>query len=161
MRVTEKYVFFWETADIYSNWYPARFRFEGHTFTNSEQAMMYEKAKLMGDTASMGKILKTTNPKKVKQLGREIKPWNEKLWEKNRLPIMTKICLVKFRANPVLKQELLNTGDKIIVEASPYDIIWGIGMRDDDDGVENPKKWKGLNLLGKALMAVREQLKNE
>ncbi len=158
MRETDKFVFFWETADIYSNWYPSKFRMEGNTFANSEQAMMYEKAKLMGDEMSMAKILKTTNPKKVKELGRKVKPWKEDLWKKHRLEIMTKVCLAKFKANPTLTEKLKATGDKILVEASPYDDIWGIGMRDSDEGVENPKKWKGLNLLGIALMNVRKLL---
>jgi ribA/ribD-fused uncharacterized protein len=158
MRETEKFVFFWETADIYSNWYPAKFRMDGHTFANSEQAMMYEKAKLMGDESSIAKILKTTDPKKVKKLGREVKPWKEDLWKKHRLEIMTRVCLAKFKSNPTLTEKLKATGDKILVEASPYDDIWGIGMRDSDAGVENPKKWKGLNLLGQALMNVRKML---
>lgn len=156
MRETEKFVFFWETADIYSNWHPAKFRMNGHTFANSEQAMMYEKAKLMGDENIMAKVLKTTNPKSVKALGREVKPW-----KKHRLEIMTNICLAKFKANPTLTEQLLATGNKIIIEASPYDNIWGIGMRDSDEGVENPKNWQGLNLLGEALMNVRKVLKQE
>lgn len=158
MRETEKFIFFWETADIYSNWYPAKFRMNGITFANSEQAMMYEKAKLMGDEVSMAKILKTSNPKEVKKLGRNVHPWKEDTWKKHRLEIMTQICFAKFKANPTLSQKLKDTNDKILVEASPYDDIWGIGMRDSDAGVENPKKWKGLNLLGKALMNVRSML---
>ena len=109
----------------------------------------------------MAKILKTTNPKEVKALGRDVKPWKEDLWKKHRLNIMTNICLAKFKANPALTEQLLATGNKIIVEASPYDNIWGIGMRDSDDGVENPKNWQGLNLLGEALMNVRKILNED
>jgi ribA/ribD-fused uncharacterized protein len=159
MRETEQFIFFWATSEIYSNWHPARFRMNGHTFAHSEQAMMFEKAKLMGDTQMMAKILKTTNAKKVKELGRDVKPWKQGLWEKHRLSIMIKVCYAKFSANPVLQEELLSTGNKILVEASPYDDIWGIGMKEDDPGVENPKKWQGLNLLGQALMSVRTMLR--
>ena len=161
MRTTDKYIFFWGNSDIYSNWHPAKFRLEGNTLANSEQAMMYEKAKLMGDEKTMAKILKTTNPKKVKELGREVNPWKESLWEKHRLNIMVKVCYVKFKENPTLMAELLATEDKIIVEASPYDKIWGIGMREEDEGIENPKKWQGLNLLGQALMIVRNMLRTQ
>lgn len=159
MRVTDNFVFFWGNSDIYSNWHPARFRMDGHTFANSEQAMMYEKAILMGDSETAAKILKTPNPKAVKALGREVRFWNEKLWENNRVRIMVKVCLAKFEANSELTREMLETGDRVIVEASPYDKIWGIGMRENDEGVENPKKWQGLNLLGVALMRVRSILR--
>lgn len=161
MRVTDQYVFFWGNADIYSNWHPARFRMDNHTFANSEQAMMYEKAQLMGDTETAAKILKTPNPKAVKALGREVRFWNENLWETNRVRIMVKVCLAKFKSNSELTRQLLETGKRVIVEASPYDKIWGIGMRENDEGVENPKNWQGLNLLGVALMEVREILYKE
>jgi ribA/ribD-fused uncharacterized protein len=72
---------------------------------------------------------------------------------------MIKVCYAKFIANPVLQEKLLSTGNKILVEASPYDDIWGIGMKEDDPDVENPKKWQGLNLLGQALMSVRTMLR--
>lgn len=159
MRITDKFVFFWGNADIYSNWHPAKFIHDSHSFANSEQAMMYEKAKLMGDTNSMAKILKTTNPKKVKELGRNVTPWVESKWVGHRLSIMIKVCLSKFKSDEYLRDQLLATGDRIIVEASPYDKIWGIGMREEDDGVENPKNWDGLNLLGEALMIVRDMLR--
>lgn len=158
MRETEKFVFFWETADIYSNWHPSKFEMQGNQFVNSEQAMMYEKAKLMGDLNIMEKVLQTKNPKDIKALGRQVTPWNEDLWQKHRLEIVTKVCLAKFRTNPDMAQKLKNTGGKIIVEASPYDKVWGIGMKDNEEGVENPANWKGLNLLGEALMKVRAML---
>lgn len=161
MRITEQFVFFYATSEIYSNWHPAKFRLAGHTFANSEQGMMFEKAKLMDDSVRMAKILKTPNPKKVKELGRDVKPWKEGLWQKKRLNIMVKVCYAKFRANSSLKEELLATGDRIIVEASSSDTIWGIGMSEDDNDIENPKSWKGLNLLGQALMIVREMLRKE
>jgi ribA/ribD-fused uncharacterized protein len=81
MRETEQFIFFWATSEIYSNWYPARFRMNGNTFAHSEQAMMFEKAKIMGDTQMMAKILETTNAKKAKELGRDVKPLKQRLWE--------------------------------------------------------------------------------
>lgn len=158
MKETEKFVFFWETKDIYSNWHPSKFEMEGNIYVNSEQAMMYEKAKLMGDTVIMEKVLKTENPKDIKALGRQVSPWNEELWQRHRLEIVTKVCLAKFRCNPDMAEKLKATGGKIIVEASPDDKVWGIGMKDNEPGIENPLNWKGLNLLGEALMKVRAMI---
>ena len=156
MRETDRHIFFW--GSVFSNWYPVTFEYDHHSFANSEQAMMYEKAKLMGDTYSLNKILRTKNPKIVKQLGREVKPWDESLWVRNRERIMVEICYAKFSSDPFLKKTILDTGSKILVEASPYDTIWGIGMGSWEKGIDNPSNWKGLNLLGKSLMTVRGML---
>ncbi len=119
---------------------------------------MYEKAKLMGDTKSVEKILKTTNPYLVKKYGREVKPWNEILWQQNREKIMVDVCFSKFTSSPILREVLLETGNLILVEASPKDRIWGIGLGENYPGIEDPKNWRGLNLLGKSLMTVRDML---
>jgi ribA/ribD-fused uncharacterized protein len=145
----------------FSNWYPARFEKDGLTFENTEQYMMYRKAMLMGDREMAAKILKTPDPKSVKALGRKVKNWDENKWVNNREQIMFDGCLAKFSApeNLTMKQMLLSTGDKRLAEASPYDKIWGIGMRDTAPGVNDPKNWKGLNLLGKALDKVKNLIK--
>lgn len=158
MKITNEHVFFWGNQDVFSNWYPVKFRLYGQVFANSEQAMMYAKACLMGDQVSADAILKTSDPRKAKAIGRKITPWNEALWVESRMPIMVEILSEKF-SNSSLKAKLLATGDKKIVEASPYDKIWGIGMGENDPGVDDSDNWDGLNLLGEALMIVREKFK--
>lgn len=160
MKITNKFLFFYGTAEVFSNWHPVAFSMNGVTFRNSEQAMMYYKAKLMGDTTSMVKILNTPDPYAVKKLGREIKPWDDHKWNSDKLNVMVDILVHKF-SSEALKEALLSTGELELVEASPYDKIWGIGMREDDDGVENKKNWKGQNLLGIALMNARSILKGQ
>lgn len=141
-----------------SNWYPSKFTKDGIDFSNTEQYMMYRKALLMGDASSAQKIVSQPNPKKVKSLGRKVKPWDEKLWIEHREQIVYDGCLAKFSQNPDMLQVLLSTVGKKCVEASPYDRVWGIGMRATSPGVNDSKNWKGLNLLGKTLDKVRASL---
>lgn len=145
----------------FSNWYPAEFEKDGIRFSNTEQYMMYRKALLMGDDEIAKEVLSTPDPKSVKALGRKVRNWNEDLWVKNRERIMFDGCLAKFSApeNAKMHAELLSTGNKVIAEASPYDKIWGIGMRSTDKGADEVRKWKGLNLLGATLMKVRDTLR--
>lgn len=159
MLQTPTYLFFYATSEIYSNWHPCRFRYDGLVFANSEQAMMYAKAKLMNDKESIIKIKKEPDPYKVKRLGRSIKPWNESLWISKRLSLVSDILYAKFSSNSLLKEQLLATNDLILVEASPSDKIWGIGLDENHPDIHNKKKWKGLNLLGQALMNARENIK--
>ena len=161
MLITDKYLFFYATSEIYSNWHPAKFKYDNIVFSNSEQAMMYAKAKLMGDNDSIKKIKKTSDPYKVKRLGRSIKPWKEQLWISKRLSLVIDILYAKFSSNETLRNELLGTDDLYLVEASPSDKIWGVGLDESDPAIHNKKNWKGLNLLGEALMQVREKIKKE
>lgn len=161
---TDEYVFFW--AGPFSNWHAAEFsmpwrEFQNHKFNCSEQAMMWLKADLFGDEESKEKILKSKDPKKQKELGRAVKGYVEEEWVAVRQEYSDYFLLRKFAQNDDLLLILLETGTKTIVEASPYDTIWGIGM-----GVNNypeildRNKWRGLNLLGESLMRVRTILSN-
>lgn len=161
MLTTNTHLFFYATSEIYSNWHPCRFRYDNMVFSNSEQAMMYAKAKLMKDEASIIKIKKQPDPYLVKRLGRKISPWNESLWISKRLALVSDICYAKFSSNEEFKKILLDTGDLILVEASANDKIWGIGLDETQPEIHNKKKWKGLNLLGQALMNARERIRNE
>jgi ribA/ribD-fused uncharacterized protein len=158
MLITEQYLFFYSTTEVYSNWYPCRFRYDKITFANSEQAMMYAKAKLMKDEDSMAKIKKESDPFKVKRLGRNITPWKEALWVSKRLEIVSDICYEKFKSNSELRETLLNTNNLHLVEAASNDKIWGVGMDEDNPKILNRKNWNGLNLLGEALMNARKKL---
>ena len=99
-----------------------------------------------------------SDPKEIKALGREVRNFDESIWQNYRMEIVITGNLHKFMDNEDLREFLLSTGDKILVEASPYDTVWGIGMKEDDPDCRNPRLWKGENLLGFALMDVREKL---
>lgn len=153
-----KYVFFWN--GIYSQWYPSIMVIDGLTFTSCEQYMMYMKAITFNDEEIAEEILNNENPSIIKKLGRQIKNFDRAIWDSVCLAIVYKGNLAKFSQSEPLKKQLLATGNKIIVEASPYDKIWGIGMAEGDVGIDNPTNWKGLNLLGNAIMLVRNELSN-
>lgn len=120
---------------------------------------MYEKAKLFGADKIADKILKAQTPKACKDLGRSREiPFDNDIWEANRKEIFEDILFHKFRTNAKSEREILSTGDRILVEASPFDKIWGIGMDENHPDAENPSKWKGLNLLGEVLMEVRKKI---
>lgn len=152
---TEDAVFFWESDSCFSNWAPAEFTLQGIKYENSEAALMYTKALVFGDTEAVDLILKDQNPWKVKRIGRGVRGFDHKTWEAVRFNFMTQILIEKFRQNPDMKQELMSTLDLEIVEASPYDRIWGIGLAPDDDRIYDRSNWDGQNLLGKSLMEVR------
>ena len=156
MKTTDKFVFFWQ--GIYSNWNPATFVMDGISFFNSEKAFMWLKAMFFGDTDTARLIVETESPKAAKDLGRLVKGYDDAKWNEVRLAMMCKAVYSKFSQDSALKATLLATGTRILVEASPYDKVWGIGMAENDAGVEDEANWKGLNLLGKALGIVRENL---
>lgn len=160
-----KYVFFWGhqpskngdiTAACFSQWYGATFVVDGERYPTAEHFMMAEKAALFGDQDARARILKAPNPGAAKALGREVLGFDEALWVENRFDIVVRANRHKFEQNPDLQQFLLGTGSRILVEASPVDRIWGIGLAQDDEKASNPNLWRGLNLLGFALMQVRD-----
>jgi len=159
MRTTDTHIFFWGSE--FSNWYPCIFMYEGERFNNSEQAFMWEKARYFKDEVSAAAILRETNPKYAKALGRKVKGFDVDKWAIISYIYMVGACYAKFKQNEDLKKIILATGDKILVEASPYDKIWGIGLAEDNDDVLDETKWRGMNLLGKALMVVRRTIKEE
>jgi ribA/ribD-fused uncharacterized protein len=152
------YVFFWGIKDgPFTQFFPTKFVENDLTFTSCEQYMMYNKAKYFKDDINANKIIKESAPIKIKMLGRQVKGFNEDEWKKVREDIVYKGNYLKFSQNPDLKLLLLATKDKILVEAAPNDAIWGIGFN-SENALNNKNKW-GLNLLGKALMKVRNDLK--
>ena len=159
MKTTDTHIYFWN--GIYSNWHPAPFT-DPNTktaFVNSEQAFMWYKAMHFHDTGTADKVLLTSDPKAVKALGRLVKNYDESKWKEVRYNIMVDVNYYKFSQNEAMKQELLASGDKVIVEASPYDKIWGVGLLEDDPLILDEKNWQGENLLGKAIMDVRKLLR--
>lgn len=120
---------------------------------------MAEKARLFGDKEICAKIMESTEPNKIKALGRKVKNFDQAVWDACKYSIVLNGNYLKFIQNPKLKEFLLSTGDKVLAEASPYDGIWGIRMGEKSPNVRNPMEWQGENLLGFALMEVREELR--
>ena len=141
-----------------SQWYAVHFEFEGVKYFSAEQYMMAEKAKLFNDTLNYDRIIDSKSPGQAKQFGREVIGFDEKVWKDNRCEIVKKGNLAKFGQNQELKQYLLETKNRVLVEASPVDIIWGIGLSKDSEDCQNPLLWRGENLLGFTLMEVRDKL---
>lgn len=153
----ENFVLFWKSDSIYSNWHTRNcsFIWRGIRFFNSEAALMYAKAEFFGDRVVMEKVLKNQNPFVVKGLGREVTPYVDAQWSAARYQLMIEILIEKFSQNRHLLEELLATGTRTLVEASPVDKIWGVGLAPENPLAQDPSKWRGQNLLGKALMEVR------
>jgi ribA/ribD-fused uncharacterized protein len=151
--------FFFFAGGWLSQWYKCDFTVDGQKYNCAEQWMMAEKSRLFKDEKTRQDILKEQSPRAQKILGRLAKPFNGKLWDLNKEQIVYEGNRAKFSQNPHLKKLLLETGDKHIVEASPWDTIWGIGLAANDPRAKDPTKWRGQNLLGKALMRVRNDLK--
>ena len=159
-KVTDTHVYFWGDPTL-SNWGPSEFDHCDQHFYNSEQAYMWEKAMFFDDFETADKILVTDNPSSAKDLGRQVKNYDDKQWATVRYDYMVEVCLSKFKQNPERLETLLSTGDRVLVEASPHDRIWGVGLHWTDEEILDEKNWKGLNLLGKALMEVRNNIKNQ
>ncbi|UOQ66239.1 NADAR family protein [Hymenobacter volaticus] len=162
-----KYVFFWGHTgqpggvvgkECFSQWYPAAFTLDGDTYATTEHYMMAEKARLFGDEVTRTAILTATHPNEAKKLGRTVQNFDASRWEAARFNIVVQGNVAKFSQHPTLREFLRQTGSRVLVEASPVDAIWGIGLAQDSPHASNPAEWQGLNLLGFALMEVREQL---
>lgn len=143
---------------VFSNWYKAPFILHGLSFANSEQWMMYCKASLFKDEYAVDKILKTSDPSEVKQLGRSVKNYNDQLWKEQRYDLVKEGVFAKFDQNIELGTVLLETKDLLLVECSQMDKQWGIGYFANAPECINPSLWKGQNLLGLMLMDVRHTL---
>jgi hypothetical protein len=162
---TGEMILFWQPDSIYSNWYPntplVLAEYPKLKFDNSEAAFMFLKAKAFGDDVMALMILNNQDPWETKKMGRRINAYNEEKWAEVREDAMFAACYAKFSQNEDLKAELLSTGTLLLVEASPVDKIWGIGLAPNEPRARRVETWQGLNLLGKILMEVRTVLVNE
>ncbi|GAB3501855.1 NADAR family protein [Emticicia fontis] len=165
-----KFLFFWGhqpakdgtiTKTCFSQWWLSSFVVDGITYATAEHWMMAKKAEIFKDEEILNKILSAKSPAEAKKLGRKVRNYQEEIWLANRYTIVKQGNFHKFSQNQALKDFLLDTAERVIVEASPVDSIWGIGMATDYKDIENPEKWKGLNLLGFALMEVRDELRKQ
>ena len=148
------------TKSCFSQWWEGHpFDAGGVTYPTAEHYMMAEKARLFGDSAVAEQVIATPHPNAVKKLGRQVANFDEARWTAERFAIVVRGNHAKFGQHAELRAFLLGTGDRVLVEASPVDRIWGIGLAADDPAAEDPRRWRGLNLLGFALMEVRELLR--
>lgn len=145
----------------FSQWFERPFEHKGIQYLTAEHWMMAEKARLFADHEHLQKILSSSSPREAKKLGRKVKNFDEKVWGDNREEIVKNGNYLKFKQHNDLWEFLDQTENKVIVEASPYDRIWGIGKKSDAIGIEDPSTWNGLNLLGYALMEVRDKLREQ
>jgi ribA/ribD-fused uncharacterized protein len=140
-----------------SQWFYSPFKDnDGVEYSTSEHYMMYMKAFLFNDSKSMEKIISTPHPNEAKSLGRKVKGFEPTFWDSAKHAIVYRANYLKFNQNPELQEYLVNTGESILVEASPYDTIWGVGLSADDPKIKSVHTWNGENLLGFVLMEVRD-----
>ena len=141
-----------------SNFYPASFvDKDNNYFFSSEQYMMWRKAMLFGDMNTASLIRQTTTPCEAKVLGRQVKYFDQDIWEKHAIDIVTEANNLKFTQNPDLMRILIATGSSVLVEAAANDSIWGIGLSEANARITPPEEWPGTNWLGTCLMRVRDQ----
>ncbi|KMQ81065.1 hypothetical protein BPMI_03207 [Candidatus Burkholderia pumila] len=158
MRKVGNFTLFFGEEDAFSNWRLCRFEIHGVRFMSVEQMMMYSKAKLFVDDSIAQAVLATHLPKEQKALGRKVKGFDLEVWKAKRESIVYVGCREKFAQHPGLRALLLATSPAEFVEASPYDTIWGVGLGEHHPDITDRSKWRGQNLLGKALMKVRDRL---
>ncbi|CAG9254905.1 Riboflavin biosynthesis intermediates N-glycosidase [Paraburkholderia unamae] len=152
------YTAFFGANDVFSNWHRCSFEYRGHQFTSVEQFMMFAKARLFDDEESAAQVLATDDPRDQKAIGRKVAGFDNALWEAKRESVVYVGCREKFGQNPRLRSVLLASAPTVLVEASPWDRIWGVGLCERDPLIADPSRWRGRNLLGTTLMRVRDAL---
>lgn len=164
-----RFVFFWGeieeacsvTEACLSQWYPCRFVVDDVAYGSAEHYMMAQKALLFGDREIYEKIMAAGTPNEMKALGRQIRNFDQDKWDASKYQIVVDGNAAKFGQNDALKAFLLGTGNAVLAEASPYDGIWGIQLAAEDPLATDPKCWQGENLLGFALMEVRDLIRGQ
>jgi ribA/ribD-fused uncharacterized protein len=163
-----KYLCFWGHRSLpdgrigpscLSQWWPSPFTVDGVEYATAEHWMMAGKARLFEDAEAERRVRAAGHPAEAKKAGRLVRGFDEAVWERERFRIVVEGSVHKFASDPALRAFLLNTGERVLVEASPVDRVWGIGLTADDEAATDPERWRGENLLGFALMAARGRLR--
>lgn len=158
----EEFLLFFGALHPFSNWNQEHsFNIKHMTFDCGEMAMMAWKAAFFKDWITFEKIMKPSHPSKYKDLGRDVKPYDEEAWDGERDKMMFVICLERARQIPAVDQMLIASEGREIVEASQFDKIWGVGLAEYDERILDRRNWRGTNRLGKAYMRVREVRQKE
>ncbi|MGW3019903.1 NADAR family protein [Streptomyces longwoodensis] len=167
---TVKYLYFWGHRprqdgrvgpSCLSQWWPSPFVVDGVAYATAEHWMMAGKARLFADAGAERRVLAAEHPADAKKAGRLVRDFDEAVWERERFGIVVEGSVHKFSSDPALRQFLVDTGERVLVEASPVDQVWGIGLAADDAAAGDPERWRGPNLLGFALMEARRRLRGE
>jgi ribA/ribD-fused uncharacterized protein len=161
-----RFLFFWGHTPkgpglgpwILSNWFLSPFVIDGLEYPTNEHWMMAEKARLFGDEVALARVLRAASPGEAKAIGREVRGYDDARWAAVRFAAVARGCEAKLRQNEAMGEYALRTGDAVLVEASPRDRIWGIGMSASHPDATDPRRWQGENLLGFALMKARAAL---
>ncbi|UII25382.1 NADAR family protein [Fulvivirga maritima] len=164
-----KFLFFWghtkKAGEVnqacFSQWYESPFQVKGITYKTAEHWMMYHKASLFNNEDIAEQVIACVTPAEAKKLGRKVKGFDEETWNSKRYELVTEGNIHKFNQNRPLGEYLLNTANRVLVEASPVDAIWGIGLSKDSEKAQRVSTWRGLNLLGFALMEARDFLREK
>ncbi|WP_030675827.1 NADAR family protein [Streptomyces sp. NRRL B-1347] len=163
-----KYVHFWGHtprrdgtlgASCFSQWWPSPFTVDGVAYATAEHWMMAAKARLFEDAEAERAVLASRTPAEAKRAGRLVRGFDQAVWERERFSVVAEGSEHKFASDPALRAYLVGTGERVLVEASPVDPVWGIGLAADDPRSDDPTTWRGTNLLGFALMTARERLR--
>jgi ribA/ribD-fused uncharacterized protein len=155
----EDFVLFW--GGTYSQWCPSPFTIDGIEYNCCEQYMMAKKALVFNDLEAYEEIMASNSPRDQKAIGRRVSNFSAAVWSPVSREVVYQANYAKFTQNPEMRKELMATGDLEIVEASPFDKIWGIGLSEDDPRAWDKSTWQGTNWLGIEIMRVRETIKNE
>jgi ribA/ribD-fused uncharacterized protein len=150
-------IFFWR--GFMSQWVGKPFTADNTVYKTAEHYMTAKKAECFGDEKSLQAILLTKSPRAAKAIGREVVNYNDKVWSEKRYQIIVDGNIQKFTQDTEFQNQLIGTANKVLVEASPEDSIWGIKMSENDPKIHDPRNWQGQNLLGFALMEVRDYFK--
>ncbi|QFR00632.1 NADAR family protein [Streptomyces phaeolivaceus] len=165
-----KYLHFWGHrplpdgrigASCLSQWWPSPFTVDGVEYATAEHWMMASKARLFGDAEAEREAVAAASPAQAKKVGRLVRGFDDATWERERFGIVVEGSFHKFAAHADLREFLVGTGGRVLVEASPLDRVWGIGLAADDERARDPARWRGPNLLGFALMAARGRFAEE
>ncbi|MFG2649645.1 NADAR family protein [Streptomyces sp. NPDC048436] len=163
-----KYLHFWGHtprrdgtlgASCLSQWWPSPFTVDGVEYGTAEHWMMAAKARLFADAEAERAVLAARTPAEAKNAGRLVRGFDEAIWARERFGIVVEGSVHKFASSADLSSFLVGTGSRVLVEASPMDRVWGIGLAADDERAHDPERWRGPNLLGFALMGARERLR--
>ena len=152
--VALKFSYFWGHTNklneevgkfCFSQWFESPFTVDNKTYKTAEHWMMSQKALLFNDNATSEKVLVADKPGEVKELGRQVLGFDDHVWNDKLFEIVRIGNIHKFNQHPILADYLIKTGDRVLVETSPVDIVWGIGLSQDSMDIDNIYAWRGLN----------------